>query len=284
MGRWSAFTVLALIVFVPPAAAQAASPDPVRAIVQRIQAGYGVQISEVSLSIDEKQISLKTRRSGWVQFGPSGPVASEFTSQLVLDSHARKALGRETEAFRSLGAFDPSHIVVVENTAYVSGGVYDISLPEGKTWVRMPYPVKATAASAQRIDVFDPAVLRAVLKGSAGEPVSGGFLYRGAVSHAELYKASTPHTDAFATEPTSGSGRTKIFWNLWTDGRGLPTRLTTSETRGGRELSLTRKADTRYAGWGSRVTVTAPPSEQVIDDKDLPEGLPGARRIITAPR
>jgi hypothetical protein len=44
------------------------------------------------------------------------------------------------------------------------------------------------------------------------------------------------------------------------DGKGLVTRLVTDGAFDD------YASDTRYTGWGSKVTVTAPPADQIIDE------------------
>ncbi|MEV4246626.1 hypothetical protein AB0J63_24770 [Streptosporangium canum] len=68
---------------------------------------------------------------------------------------------------------------------------------------------------------------------------------------------------------TSGSKRqrAKITWQLRVDGKGPVTRLVTGGAFDG--LVDDSASDTRYTGWGSAVTVTAPSADQVIDEDDV---------------
>ncbi|MFF5204871.1 hypothetical protein [Streptosporangium sp. NPDC000396] len=287
MRRWGALAAAVLTVSVPaaavPAAAQAGPPDPVRVLTSQLRPERGVQISEVARTVFDKTPTM-FRANGRLQLGPSGPVAFDATWQQVPDPKTRREV--ESGVDRSLASrmYDPYDITVVQGSIYVSGSIYDGALPEGKTWVRAELPREfkvnpvtiSHLASRQAINVFEPTVLKTLLKGSTGKPVSGGFLYQGTVNYAELYKVyKSIYADALRGRRADGKelGKRKIAWRLWTDGEGRLQRLVSTETTGRRELSMTSSIDTRYTGWGSQVVVVAPPADQVIDEKDLPRGV-----------
>ncbi|GGK55338.1 hypothetical protein Ppa06_11960 [Planomonospora parontospora subsp. parontospora] len=275
MKRRIGFAALALVMSVPaaalPASAQAASPDPARAVERQFRPGRGVELTEVARSSAGDEPSSFTFRSrGRIQFGSPGPVASDSTLRMDPTPEARKNLENDLgEGFLS-GLFDPEDRIVVKNRLHTSGGVYGSVLPAGKSWLRMKQPARATDLGIQPINVFDPAVLRSLLKDSSGKPFSGGRFYRGTVSRAELRRtAGTTH----GSTPAAG-GKAKISWRLWTDAAGLPSRMSTVESVGKGKISMTFRTDTRYTGWGSAVVVLPPPADQVIDEEDLPGDLP----------
>ncbi|GAA3080989.1 hypothetical protein [Streptosporangium carneum] len=273
MRLWFALATAALIATMPvsalPAVAQSTPPDPVRALKQQFRTERGVQISEVTRLTRDGRTLLRMRAGGRLQFGPSGAVASDGLWQEAPDpATLKKREGTDDELVRI-------ELINVGGNRYLSGldfGFYPAA--RGKTWVRTKSPrgVEADAAtiSTQTIDVFDPAVLKTVLKGTTGRPVSGGFLYRGSVSYAQLYQAAR---NVYAV-PLRGAAveelhKMKIAWRLWTDPTGLPTRLMTSEASGGKGLPILSRTDTRYTDWGSHVLVIAPPADEVVDEKEL---------------
>ncbi|MER5426312.1 hypothetical protein [Streptosporangium roseum] len=136
--------------------------------------------------------------------------------------------------------------------------------------MRAGYRVTENAASLQTIDVFEPAVLKAMLKGAKAKAVSGGFFSLGTVSYEQLAKASKDPSAAVLRETLFGDSDQKIAWRLWTDGTGRPTRLMTTEAgQWDSSTPVTRRTDTRYSEWGSHVVVLAPPADQVVDETEL---------------
>ncbi|WP_405150256.1 hypothetical protein OG589_17155 [Sphaerisporangium sp. NBC_01403] len=280
MRRWFTMPAVVLIAFVPvaaaPAAAQAGPTDPALMVKRQLRAGRGVEIAEISRLTFDKT-TVRSRKNSRLQLSPSGPVAFDTTWQEIPDPELKNELESRGDD-PSSDQFDPYYLTYVKGRLYISGGSYDRLLPEGKTWMGMALKeIPVDAVTEQTLDVFQPAVLRAVLKDSKGKPVSGGFFYQGTVTYAELYKASkSTYAREFRGLPVSEFGKRKIGWRLWTDGEGLIKRLMTKDTLGRRVM--TTQLDTRYTGWGLRVVVTAPPADEVIDRKDLPKDTPGPGR------
>lgn len=272
MRRWVALAAAVLVAFVPvvadPAVAESGSPDPVRALKQQFRTGHGVQVSEITRLLEGGKSIGRLRVRGTLQFGPSGPGAADFTWQEVPDP------GQEQDGNRE--EFTRYHIVHVNGRFYYAINAYRGPVPEGKTWVRVDGsrglgPLIAPTVSLQVINVYKPAVVKAMLKTSTGKPVSGGFLYQGSISYAELRKASkSTYADWFGGLSADELRKTRIAWRLWTDGRGLLKRLVTSQALG-KGVSRT---DTRYTAWRSHVVISAPPADQVIDENDLYEYIP----------
>ncbi|GGS58335.1 hypothetical protein GCM10010156_16240 [Planobispora rosea] len=277
MKRWVALVAAVLIASVPvtaaPAAAQAAPADPVGALKRQFHPERGVHIAEVSrLVLDgrEKE-SVRFRIHGRVQFGRSGPVASDATWRLVMDPFFRKLLEDESDDEVRAIVEEPIQQIVVGRRNYISGGLVARNLPQGKSWIRAGDPsAQANIASYQPIDVFAPAVLKTLLKGVAGKAVPGGFLYRGTISYKQLAEVSKDPSAKLLSSLFGGDGG-EIAWRLWTDRTGLPTRLMTSQkTKVKSRMMSVQRTDTRYSDWGSHVVVVAPPADEVIDEKDLP--------------
>ncbi|GII03169.1 hypothetical protein [Planobispora takensis] len=283
MKRWLALAATTLVASAAavalPAAAQAApAADPVQAVKRQFKAGHGVEVHEIS-RLTDKDSSLGIRLNGDLQFGSAGPVASDFTLSWVIDPKTREQLEKLSTDGESFTAtvFAPQRVVVADKRAYFSGEPYRGQLPEGKTWVRLKEKVPTPNLSSQGIDIFDPAVLKTVLKTSVGKP-SAGARYQGVVTYAELLKAR----GEAALLPKYGKkfAQRKVSWRLWTDDKGLPQRLRTSESTGtGKSLTVTT-TDTRYTNWGIPLSIIAPPADQVIEDKDLPTGIVDPKEVI----
>ncbi|MBG0832266.1 hypothetical protein HS041_31660 [Planomonospora sp. ID67723] len=281
MKRWVSLVAVVLIASVPfavPAAAQTGPADPVQALKRQFRAERGVHIAEVTRLVFDEKNSVRFRYNGRVQLGPSGPVASDSTLQLVIDPPLRKLLeqtlegeseGGSGDASKGLGLEEPHHAIAVGGYHYTSDGI--LPLPHGKTWVRRPGPGRLlNVATVQPIDVFEPAVLKTMLRGAKGEPVSGGLFYQGTVSYAQLAKASRHASWQLTGMTLFGDAKKKIAWRLWTDGTGLPTRLmTVQNSRWDEDTSLIQRTDTRYGDWGSHILVMAPPADEVVDEKEL---------------
>jgi hypothetical protein len=280
MRRWFAMPAAMLIAFVPvaaaPAAAQASPADPARAVKRQLRAERGVEIAEIRrLTFDDKT-SVRLRKNSRLQLSPSGPVAFDATWQEVPDPKLKKELENRGDD-PSSDKFDPYYMTFVKGRLYLSGGSYDRLLPQGKTWVSITMrELPVDAVSEQTINVFQPTVLKAVLKGSTRKPVSGGFFYHGTVTYAQLYEASkSTYAREFRGLPVSEFDKRKIRWRLWTDGKGLLRRLMTTDTVEG---FMTTSIDTRFTDWGLHFVVTTPPADEVIDKKDLPHDIPDPGR------
>ncbi|MFF5213299.1 hypothetical protein [Streptosporangium sp. NPDC000396] len=295
MKRWAALlgallaaSVASATAAAVPAAAQAGPPDPVQALKRRFRPERGVHIAEVTRLIFEDKQSLRLRVNGRVQLGLSGRAASDATMQLVIDPPVRKLLeSKDGDELRNTGIEDPQETIVVGGHRYTSHTLYAGLLPDGKTWVRAGYRVTDNAASLQTIDVFEPAVLKAMLGRAKAKPVSGGFFYQEMVSYGQPAKSSKNPSAAVLRETLSGDSDRKIAWRLWTDGTGLPIRLMTTEaTWWNSRTPATHRTDTRYSEWGSHVVVLAPPADQVADETELsfdPFNLPEPKELLTRP-
>jgi hypothetical protein len=260
MRRWAAPAVAALIASVPvatsPAAAQASAPDPVRVIKRQFKTDHGVRISETTRFYYGKKSTVSGsgfRTSGTLQFGPSGPVAANFTWWSIPRSNGE------------------NRVIRVGKNVYDDSAHYSGLVPDGRKWIHFPNNHRGSTgrdlaqdASLQPFNVYDGSLMKAVLKRSMSKPVSGGFLYRGTMTYKELVSRGT-FINWTSGKPITGKTKGKVSWQLWTGRDGLPKRLITADSVGG----LVKRSDTRYTGWGIRVVITAPPADEVIDEDDV---------------
>ncbi|MBG0813507.1 hypothetical protein [Planomonospora sp. ID82291] len=256
--------------------AQAAPADPANALRQQFKAGHGVQITQTARTVVDGTTGFTFAAKGRLQFGPTGPVAYDITTRMT--TTAKGAGNQGDEESSAFGSLDPYRTINVGNRVYVSGGAYGKQLPEGKTWVSF----KGGPVYAPAPDVLEPAVLTALVKAPAGRHSRDGLRHQGTLTYAELYKISSSFRTSIGARPTDELGKSRFSWRLWLDGKGLPRRVTVSEALSAEESSMTSTVETRYTGWGSKVTVTAPPADQVVDAKDLPAELPDPKELVNA--
>ncbi|HLU71755.1 MAG TPA: hypothetical protein VKZ82_06225 [Nonomuraea sp.] len=260
MRRWILPAALALAATLPaaPAAAKAA-PDPAQAVKAQLKNERGVRVAEISRTVTAKT-STRTRYHSGIQLAPTGPVASWADVEDASDTQSQS--GQNSE---------PGQKAAVGRTVYASGPAVANLLPKDKVWIKLerddrhPNPALATATK-QTLNVFDPAVLKATLKGKSAKAVSGGHLYQGTITYAKLYEASKGYYGKlFDGAPRGAAAKTAISWKLWTDGAGLPVRLQTTERA---KSGAYRNTDTRYSGWGEHMIITAPARAEVVEWKD----------------
>ncbi|MDA0634710.1 hypothetical protein OUY22_14900 [Nonomuraea sp. MCN248] len=257
MRRWilPAAVALAATLLATPAAAQAA-PDPAQAVKAQLRPERGVRVAEVSRTVTS-QASTRTRYHSGIQLAPTGPVASWADVEDASDSRSSDGQGSK-----------PGQRAAVGTSVYTSGEAVAEFLPKDKLWVRTmqddSHPNLALAvASKQTINVFDPAVLKAALKGKRARAVSGGHLYQGTITYAQLYEADKAYYGGlFDGAPRGAYAKTAVSWRLWTDARGLPVRLSTTERA---RSGAYRTIDTRYSGWGEHLIITAPAKAEVVE-------------------
>ncbi|WP_067181826.1 hypothetical protein [Microtetraspora niveoalba] len=278
MRRWVALAAAVLAVSVPvaasPAAAQAGPPDPANAIKRQLRNEHGVRTAETVRLISGKKSEDAFRIRAAVRLGPSGAAATDFTWRDVPKGGAGKP--------------ESHRVIRVGKDVYFDRGQYRGPVPDGKTWIRRTSSggfirYIAPTGSLQPINVYDQSVMKAVLKRSTTERVSGGFLYRGTISYRELSKASrSPHIDRFSGRTTDEKSKGKISWRLWADRAGLPTRLITTDAMGEGKSAMVMWIDTRYTDWGTPLVIDAPPADEVIDENDLPTELPEPPTVTPA--
>ncbi len=223
-------------VLIASAPAQAAPKDPVKAVKAQLVAGHGVRFSETIKKVKDGTSSVVVRRSGTLGFGKGKVVASDVTG-----------------TFASGKGNKPERTITIGRTSWTSGGLYRSGLPTGKTWYKQPGALAGGAVTAlvtQVVDPAEPSTLAALVKkGKRGK--SG---YSGTITFKELGKVSRSFR---AAKPSFAAPDTDITYDLTLDGKGLPSRLSTSW-----EMSVlgAYKVETRYKGWGAKVSIKPPPA------------------------
>jgi len=268
-----------------PAYAQAASKpgakDPVSALKGQYVSGHGVTITQRTKFHGE----IFARTNGIFQFDRSGIRAADVTNKLNVKA---SDLSDDTKSLAT-----PERTVKIGNTAYLSGGVYSEGLPEGKTWVRMPHGPAAGLFGmfGQPINVAETSTVRYLLahaaKARPGGTIGGAktTLYTGTTTHKQLTKVSRWAREMMFLGDKDTAAKTKIYWKLYIGTDQLARRIVSTYSAGTLlSTKLTFSVDTRYTGWGSKVSVKAPPSSEVIDSAALGSGDAGtddAERVFT---
>ncbi|NRQ37938.1 hypothetical protein HII36_39830 [Nonomuraea sp. NN258] len=248
-----ALAAAATLVATPPA--QAAPVDPVKALKKQFVAGHGVRISETSVIKADGKNAGTMKTTGTFAFGKKGVAASDLRNRTTDDAAA---------------GLTPSRVITIGGHSYAQGGVFSEDLPEGKKWVR--YPGEATGTTFnQMLDVLNPKMLKVFV--AKAKSFKGG-TYRGAITFSELSKLN-------GTKMGGSLGKIKFNYRITVNSKGLVNRLVSDWTMDfgilGKFTSIT---DTRYTGWGSKVTVKAPPADQVITpeeagpDSGIPQDIP----------
>ncbi len=253
-----AAAVLAAVTVPGIADAQTAPPDPAQAVRSRLQHQTGVTVAEVARFSLAKGGFRRIRVQSEVQLGPDGPVGSYMKIYDVPDPNTPWTLEADRRA--SLNAVDRYNAIYADGRMHLlDEGLY-ASLPDGKTWYRTPADSgDKPAFTVQRIDVYNPLVLASLVAGKKATAVQGGWLYQGTTSYKALSKAAGDRV--LDTDPKP------IRWWLWTDATGLPARLRTAESAGDFRHSGSANVDTRFSDWGRALVVTAPPADQVADER-----------------
>lgn len=257
----------ATLITAGPALAAPAAKDPVAAVKKQFVAGKGVKFSESTKAIQGRMRGIVTRRSGTYQFGNTGVAASDITGSFNI-----KALGPidadddEAKALKALGT--PERTITVGKTSYMSGGIWAEALPEDKTWLKVPNaPFSGlTGIYGQPLNLTEAATLKTLFKGA--KPAQGG--YAGKITVGELRRISPSFRgNLLLGTPSKTTAKVAISWKLTVDAKGLPSRLVTtfpmSALSSGADDKSSLSVETKYSGWGSAVTITAPPTDQVTD-------------------
>jgi hypothetical protein len=182
---------------------------------------------------------LLVRRSGTLGFGKGKVVASDVTG-----------------TFASGKGNKPERTITIGRTSWTSGGLYRSGLPKGKTWYKQSSALAGGAVTAlvtQVVNPAEPSTLAALVqKGKRGK--SG---YSGTITFKELGKVSRSFR---ADKPTFAASGTDITYDLALDAKGLPSRLSTSWETAMLGADRTYKVETRYKGWGAKVSIKPPPA------------------------
>ncbi|WP_113701459.1 hypothetical protein [Nonomuraea lactucae] len=258
--------------------AQAAPKNPVAAVKKQFVAGQGVKFIDRVTFAQGRQRGIIVRRTGTLQFGASGVVASDITGKFNIRA---SDLGDDADSELAKALTTPERSITVGRSTYLSGGLWTTVLPEGKTWLKAPatIPGGLTSTLGQPLNIIaEPATLKTLLKGA--KPAQGG--YAGKITVGDLRKASPQFRAATGfTKPSGKALKSVISWKLTLDAKGLPARLVSNfplaALGAGSPKGATASIDTRFSEWGAKVSITAPPADEVATDlkdgKELPTDL-----------
>ncbi|GAA2889788.1 hypothetical protein [Nonomuraea rubra] len=277
-------TTAALVTATPALAA--APKDPVVAVKKQLVAGKGVKFSERTTISQGSLRQVFLRRTGTLQFKKSGIAASDITGKLNLNASDLEGLdenGDNADEVATLKAMtQPERTIRIGTTSYVSGGFWTTVLPEDKTWFKAPNgPTGGMFGTfGQPLNLAEPATLKTLLKGAK----TTGSGYSGKTVIGDLWKASPWLRATWLDKPSAKGLKAAISWRITVNKAGLPTRVVATFPAsalgdvGGGSVSV----DTSYTGWGSAVSIKAPPAEEVattfkdgeddIESLDLPLG------------
>ncbi|MEU8382685.1 hypothetical protein, partial [Streptosporangium sp. NPDC048865] len=255
--------------------AHAQAADPISALKKQFKNGRGVTYVDTTKGRTSSESAVMAQRKGVFQFGASGINASDQTTKLRIKTSDIQAITEnlsEEESKLLVGLTKPERVIRVKNTSYVSGGVFGQFLPEDKPWLKLPGFLGNTGRLSQLVNPAEPATLRALL---ARATVKRPTAYSGKITFGELYKVSPWFRAGVFVPPTAKQSKIVVQWKLVLGSDLLARRLTT--TYSGAAVSaapgVSVTVETRYTGWGSKVTVKAPPADQIAKPDDLGEGV-----------
>ncbi|MEU0570374.1 hypothetical protein ABZ297_33990 [Nonomuraea sp. NPDC005983] len=269
-------TAAALVTAGPAQAAPAASADPVKALKKQFVAGQGVKLTETTKTTIGREQYAGDSKEGVVAFDANGVAGAEVTRTPNLSPEMRKRLEQLAEKNNDVGdtaqlLTERIYLVSTGNRLYANGGLFSSLLPESKLWVGWPGSPIAAANNDQIVNVFEPDTLKTLLATAKGRSKGGsGDQYRGSITIAQLYKVSPSFRKLIPVKPTGAPAKNAVSWRLSLDAQKLVKRIAISwSVKVTKKITLSVSTETRYSDWGSAVTVTAPPAEQVLDFKDL---------------
>ncbi|GAA2311805.1 hypothetical protein GCM10010149_73200 [Nonomuraea roseoviolacea subsp. roseoviolacea] len=281
----------AMIISAGPALA--APVNPVAPVQKQFVAGHGVKFAESVKIIAGGQRQVTIRRSGSLEFGPSGVIASDVTGQFNIKKEEAEKLA---DALKELGDEDfgidlvtaltmPERIVTKGQYTYLTGGLWSAVFNSNKSWIRVPgvQPIGATTAYSQPLNILsEPATLKTLLKGA--KATKDG--YAGKIQAKDLSKTSPLFGGIMmlaAPAKSSPKAAGAISWKLAVDAKGLPTRLVSvipATALGVKDAKgLAFSVETTFSDWGTPVTVTAPPELEVAKTLDEAIVVPGPKTL-----
>ncbi|MET7334230.1 hypothetical protein [Nonomuraea sp. NPDC005650] len=229
MKKWIISTAVFAALAVTAAPAQAAPKDPVGALKATIAAGHGVRFTGDVTWTDGTDERGARDIKGVFQFGRKEIAAFDITTKE----------GDEQE-----------RVIAIGKTGYYSGDRISGLLPEGKTWYKSKNYGMPDSWS-QFINPAEPNTLAKLLKNgkTKGASVSGS------VTLKELKAVSAWVSAARIGKEHDGL---KISYTLTLSSAGLVNGVTSTYTMAADGERYTSTVNTRYAKWGSKVSVTAP--------------------------
>ncbi|MEV0201605.1 hypothetical protein [Nonomuraea sp. NPDC050691] len=228
--------------------AEVAPKDPLRALKARLVPGHGVRFTEAtSLKADGVTAPL-LKRTGTFQFSKKGIAASDITAKWGT------ATGRADEK--------PERVISIGKVSYESSDMWKDKMPPGKTWYRSGgLPGGGSGFYGQVINPAEPGTLAALLK----KGKRSGSTLKGTITFKELAKVS-PWFDA--SVPIRSDNAAKVSYTVTFAGSGLATKVTSSyaanavfDTSALDGKTIT--SETRYTGWGRKVSIKAPAPDTV---------------------
>src|SRR5690606_14529085 len=243
----------ALLVVSSPVQAAAESPvrNPVAALKAQLKTGKGVRFTDASAFVGSINNDPLVRRTGVVRLGKKGIAASDVRGRFaspLFDGHTTK----------------PERTIVIGEDSWRSGGILAESLPKGKTWYKSPSMFNAGTASSwfgQLVSPLEPTTLAELVKRGK----RSGSSYKGTITFDRLWDISPWFRGTMGLPRTSDAA---VTYTLKVDRKGLPSRLTTSWLATGLAnvptwTEKTVVTETRYTGWGSKVSIKPPPKNKV---------------------
>ncbi|MFI6789271.1 hypothetical protein ACIBG4_18315 [Nonomuraea sp. NPDC050383] len=248
-----AMTATLLSAASPPAHAAAAA-DPVKALQRQMVAGKGVRFTDVTSYVAFDGRTPYLRRTGTLQFGRTGIVASDITAKPLEAPGVPGGLTALAE---------PERTITVGRKSYNTAAPIYGDLPKGKTWFvpRKKVTNGMSGRYGQVVNPAEPATLKALISGGR----RAGRTYSGHITLARLWKISPWYRTTVLVEE---KGDDALEYKLTLGSGGLPERLVTSYPATAFLVPAVAGEDsiaveTRYTGWGSRVRITPPPAAKV---------------------
>jgi hypothetical protein len=214
---------------VAAAPAHAAPKDPVKALNATIVPGHGVRFTGSVTWTDGTDERGARDLKGVFQFGKKDVAAFDITMK---------------------DGDEQQRVIGIGKTGYYSGGFIAGLLPEGKTWYKEKNRGMPDSWS-QFINPAEAKTLARLLKNGTtkGDTVSGSITVK------EL-KAVSAWVSA-ARIGTEHDG-VKISYTLTLSSAGLVSRVRSTYALAEDGTTYTSTVDSRYAGWGGKVSVKAP--------------------------
>ncbi|MDF5751334.1 hypothetical protein [Spongiactinospora sp. TRM90649] len=271
------------------AGAQAAAASPGDALKKQFKNGRGVNYTETSRTSIDGKFFAGVKAKAVFQFGRPGVVAADATVRRTWDKSVLDIFKEDVEedysgeqridTVKLLTA--PYRVISLPKATYISHPAINDVLPEGKSWISETgrQALAPTELTTQQINVFEPKTLT-TLAASAKAKGNGGTvdgarttLLRGTITYADLYKISPSFRSATGNQrPKGKDAKRAISWKLWLDGRNLPRRLSSTLEEKYGKIKMVSSTDSRYGAWGVRVSIKAPPKDQIATPEDLDLG------------
>ncbi|MBB5961555.1 hypothetical protein [Planomonospora venezuelensis] len=245
---------------VAAAPVQAASADPVKALKSQLVAGRGVKFTDVSSLVSFTGTTSFLKRTGSFQFGRAGIAASDVSAGLTADEPSGMPPSIILPTLEK-----PERTIRIGTTSYYSGGPW--APPKGKTWVKHRNGMSAgfSGTDSQMVNAAEPGTLKLLIAKGKRE----GRTYSGAISLGALEKVSPWLQHVQVTGMSESTKKDVVRFRLTLGPGLLPQRLVTvyPSSHVSAAVGEDRKisVETRYTGWGSRVTVKAPPASKTVD-------------------